>query len=223
VEGSLPRTGADALVGRLGGVDHPVPRPGEPGGHSPPPARGGPFIGAPSASSLYDEMWTEPEPERSEYKPAAVCRRGHVQSRDLTVGEVGERCSKCGAKVLTGCPKCGKRIRGRYEVPGVVSLGGKYTPPNFCDSCGHPFPWLDRQGRIFELENLLDDEDLDEATELAVREQLRALASPDLDETEERQRWERVKRNAPGLWEKSGARAILESVVSAAVKGSLGL
>ena len=74
-------------------------------------------------------------------------------------GEVGERCPTCGANVLTGCPKCRTRIRGYYHVPGVTSFTGDYTPPRFCDSCGAPFPWLDRQGRIFELENMLDDED----------------------------------------------------------------
>jgi hypothetical protein len=132
----------------------------------------------------------DPGSDHSHYRPAAICKRGHTQTQDLTLGEVGERCPTCGAKVLTGCPKCRTRIRGYYHVPGVTSFTGDYTPPRFCDSCGAPFPWLDRQGRIFELENMLDDEDLDDASELAVREQLRALADPDLDEGEERKRWE---------------------------------
>jgi hypothetical protein len=165
----------------------------------------------------------DPGSDHSHYRPAAICKRGHTQTQDLTLGEVGERCPTCGAKVLTGCPKCRTRIRGYYHVSGVISFTGDYAPPRFCDSCGAPFPWLDRQGRIFELENMLDDEDLDDASELAVREQLRALADPDLDEDEERKRWERVKRYAPGLWEKSGGRAILETVVSAAIRGQLGL
>jgi hypothetical protein len=63
----------------------------------------------------------------------------------------------------------------------------------------------------------------DPADELAAREQLQALVSPDLDEDEERRRWERVRKAAPGLWEKSGARSILDSVISAAVKAQLGL
>ena len=70
---------------------------------------------------------------------------------------------------------------------------------------------------------MLDDEDLDPATELSVREQLEALRDPDLSEDEQRKRWERVKSAAPGLWEKSGARAILESVVSTAIRQQLGL
>jgi hypothetical protein len=164
-------------------------------------------------------MWSG----RSEYRPAAICRRGHVQTIDLTHSEVGERCPTCGAKVLTACPTCQARIRGHYHIPGVVHLDSGYTPPRFCDSCGKPFPWLDRQGRIFELENMLDDEDLDDADELAVREQLRALADPNLEEDDERKRWERVRQLAPGLWEKSGARAIIETVASAAIRRHLGI
>ena len=38
-----------------------------------------------------------------------------------------------------------------------------------------------------------------------------------LDEADERRRWERVKKLAPGLWDKSGARAIIESVATAAI------
>lgn len=165
----------------------------------------------------------DPQQNRSEYRPAAICRRGHVQTEDLTHGEVGDRCPTCGAKVLTSCPACSTRIRGYYHVPGVIALGTEYKAPRFCDACGKPFPWLDRQGRIFELENMLDDEDLDAAAELAVREQLTALANPDLDENDERRRWERVRRLAPGLWEKSGARAIIETVVSAGVRAQLGI
>jgi hypothetical protein len=70
---------------------------------------------------------------------------------------------------------------------------------------------------------MLDDEDLDDADELAVREQLRALADPNLEEDDERKRWERVRQLAPGLWEKSGARAIIETVASAAIRRHLGI
>jgi hypothetical protein len=161
-----------------------------------------------------------------EYRQAAVCKRGHVESSDVSLrgGVVPERCPECGAKVLTRCPSCNTRVRGRYYVEGVLGGGARnYEPPSFCDKCGGPFPWVDRQGRIYQLENLLDDEDLDPATELSVREQLEALRDPDLSEDEQRRRWERVKRGAPGLWEKSGARSIVESVVSAAIRQQLGL
>jgi hypothetical protein len=56
-----------------------------------------------------------------------------------------------------------------------------------------------------------------------VREQLEALVSPDLEDREVVRRWERVKKQAPEFWERSGVQRILESVVSAAVKSELGL
>lgn len=99
----------------------------------------------------------------------------------------------------------------------------KVTPPDFCDKCGAPHPWLSRGGRIYLLQNLLDDEQMDPATELEVREQLAILIDPDLDDEEQRERWERVQKLPPAFWEKSGARVILETVVSAGIKTALGL
>lgn len=96
--------------------------------------------------------WDEPDPP-SHYKAAAICRRGHVEARNIEDTVISERCPKCGAEILTSCPGCGARIRGYHWIPGVAH--GSYTRPQFCDSCGRPFPWLDRPGRIYELENLL--------------------------------------------------------------------
>ncbi|HWX97212.1 MAG TPA: DUF2321 domain-containing protein [Solirubrobacteraceae bacterium] len=154
-----------------------------------------------------------------EYRPAAICRRGHVQTSDITLTEFGPHCPNCGAEVLIQCPACQQRIRGRYYVPRVVGGGTDYRPPDFCDHCGAAFPWLSRQGRIFELQNRLDGEQLDPADELAVREQLEALVSPDLDEEEERQRWARVKKLAPRLWESS--QPVIETLVQAAIRASI--
>jgi hypothetical protein len=70
---------------------------------------------------------------------------------------------------------------------------------------------------------MLDAEVLDPADELAAREQLKALSDPNLDPAEEQPRWERFKELAPGLWDKTGARQIFESVMSAAIRAGLGL
>jgi hypothetical protein len=69
-------------------------------------------------------------------------------------------------------------------------------------------------GSDYLLQDMLDDEALDPAVELEVREQLEALTDPELSEEEQRERWERVKDLAPSLWEKSGAQKILESVAA---------
>lgn len=90
-------------------------------------------------------------------------------------------------------------------------------------ACGAPFLWVSRKGRIYELMNRLEEEQLDPATELAIREQLEALSKPDVDEGDELRRWERVRKLAPEFWEKSGAQTILSTVVSAVLKSKLGV
>lgn len=156
-----------------------------------------------------------------EYRPAVICRRGHVYSDDATRSPAAQRCSTCGARLEDACGNCGTMIRGEYFVPGVLALTSDYAPPEFCHSCGAPFPWASRQARIWELQNLLDEEDLDEADRLTVREQLEALQNPDLDEEEQVQRWNKVTMLAPGIMQ--SGRRIIESVASAAVKSQLGI
>jgi hypothetical protein len=156
---------------------------------------------------------------QSHYKPAAICRRGHVQAANVEWTPFGEKCPTCGAKVIAQCESCGHRIRGYYFVPGVVGGGDPYKPPDFCDKCGAPHPWVSRQGRIYELQNRLESEDLNPADELVVREALDALLSPDLEEEEERVRWARVKRLAPSLWETS--QPLLVTLIKEAMLGKL--
>ena len=104
-------------------------------------------------------------------------------------------------------------------VPGVITSGGGYKPPDFCDKCGAAHPWVTRHGRIYELQNRLEDEQLDPADELTVREQLEALQNADLDEEEQRRRWSRVKALAPQLWQSS--QPLINTLVSAALQGKL--
>jgi hypothetical protein len=161
----------------------------------------------------------------SYYLPAAICCRGHVITTNATSSLLTAKCATCGADVLTACPHCNNKIRGSYIVPGVIGFGDEYEPPDFCGDCGNPFPWASRQARIYELMNLLDAEGLDPAAELKAREQLEALADADLDENEEEEeaRWQRVKRLAPTLWEKSGAQQIITTLVLAEARTRLGL
>jgi hypothetical protein len=70
--------------------------------------------------------------------------------------------------------------------------------------------------------NQLDAEELDPADALRAREQLEALLISDPDDDVEQARlWGGLRLSAPGLWERSGARSILESVVSPAIKSQL--
>jgi hypothetical protein len=157
----------------------------------------------------------------SHYKQAAICKRGHVATSNIERAQVSERCVECGAPILTQCPACNFRIRGYYSIPNVVH--GSYDKPNFCDGCGAALPWVDRKGRIYELQNRLDDEDLDPATELIVREQLEALTDPDLTEVDQVKRWQRIKSAAPEFLMKAATSPIVTTLVTAEAKKQLGL
>jgi hypothetical protein len=156
------------------------------------------------------------------YMNAAVCTRGHIASSDMSVKAPSPRCAECGAPVLTGCPQCNFRIQGYYHVPGVFG-GYEYDKPNFCDRCGAAFPWVGRKARIYELQNRLEEEHLDPATELIVREQLEALTDPDLDDAEQVKRWKRIKTAAPDFLLKAATSPIVTSLITAEAKKQVGL
>ena len=44
------------------------------------------------------------------------------------------------------------------------------------------FPWATREERIFELENLLDEEDIEEADRVVIQDQLRRLTNAELSD-----------------------------------------
>jgi hypothetical protein len=158
-----------------------------------------------------------------EYMPAAVCTRGHTITQDTTVGEGAKRCPDCGGPVLVGCPACNTRIRGYYYVEGVVGGGWDYEPPKFCDQCGAPFPWVGRQERLYEFENLMEQEPgLDEATKLWLRERLAALRQVDaMDDKAQRQAWQEIKDHAQALWENPMAQKVLDTLLTQAVQRAL--
>ena len=157
----------------------------------------------------------------SQYMPAAVCRRGHTIAQDATSHPPSSHCKRCGAVVLTACPGCGQMIHGYYRIPGVF-YSQTYEPPKFCHACGSPYPWAGRQERIYQLQNLLDEEQLDEADALIVREQLEALLNADLDEKEQAKRWKRIMAAAPGFLEKASTHPIVTSLLTAGLKQAVG-
>jgi hypothetical protein len=57
---------------------------------------------------------------------------------------------------------------------------------------------------------------------LIVREQLEALLDSDIEEDEAARRWSKVKELAPGLWEKTGARTIIDSLATAYIRKHVG-
>jgi hypothetical protein len=59
----------------------------------------------------------------------------------------------------------------------------------FCDGCGAAHPWATRKERLYELQNILDQEDIDEADRLWINEQMDRLRADDgsLNEKQERE------------------------------------
>jgi hypothetical protein len=103
-------------------------------------------------------------------------------------------------------------------------MGGFLEPPEpFCCECGAPHRWATRQQRIQHLENLLEFEELDEATQLAVIEQIAVLTKPvdEVEDTAQVTAAERIRKMAPSFWK--SATPVLQTVLSEAAKRTLGL
>jgi hypothetical protein len=157
--------------------------------------------------------------EDPEYWSAAVCRRGHAVTSMVEhyVEALPERCAKCGSPVLKACGECGYRIRGGRSG----FSGGRFEPPDFCDRCGSPHPWLSREGRLYLLQNILDEANVPEAEKLRAREQLEELTNPELDEDEQAQRWARFKKAAPTVWTAEQAQRIIGTIVEAGTRAMI--
>jgi hypothetical protein len=179
-----------------------------------------------------DAKWSEAElramqSDGSWYKGSAVCRRGHVETAYIDPQKadraISENCPACGASVLTACQSCRLRIRGYYYVPGVFPSLASPARPSFCDGCGSAFPWASREERIYELENLLDEADIDEADMVIIQDQLARLRASSLSNKDEKQAWETIKRRAGGAIKSPAVERVVEGLVSAAIRRQLGL
>jgi hypothetical protein len=163
---------------------------------------------------------------------SAICRRGHVETDYLRPSASGpvrrsgagvaQNCPKCGATVLTACLNCDLRIRGDYFVPGGIAVSTA-SRPSFCDGCGSAFPWATREERIFELENLLDEEDIEEADRVVIQDQLRRLTNAELSDRDERQAWSVIGRRAGAALKNPSVVRVLEGLITAGLRNQLGI
>lgn len=74
-----------------------------------------------------------------------VCKNGHKITSALKSdpNNTADYCDECGAKTISKCENCETDIRGYQHNTGVVSLGG-VPVPDYCHSCGKPYPWRDK-------------------------------------------------------------------------------
>jgi hypothetical protein len=96
-------------------------------------------------------------------------------------------------------------------------------PGSFCDECGSASPWATREERIFELENLLDEEDIEEADRVVIQDQLRRVGNAVLTEKDERQAWSVIGRRAGAALMSPSVARVLEGLVTAAVRHQLNI
>ena len=100
------------------------------------------------------------------YTTARICLNGHLISTSSSATGTKVFCTKCGASTTTQCENCGAPIHGTYQVPGVITVGGKYTIPAYCYNCGSPYPWtkiaLETAEAIIHEDELLNEEQMQE-------------------------------------------------------------
>ena len=170
---------------------------------------------------------------------AAVCRNGHIIKDDLnppnlrgqtrvTVSRVGGAvgpkaapfCGRCGSAVLQACLACDAPLLGAfaYGRDGRSEYEALDQPESFCWECGEAYPWATREERVGKLYDLVDHEDLDEATLLTVREQIAVLSAPVDEETDERRgrAMERLKGLVPKTYE--AVLPVLQGLATAEMK-----
>jgi hypothetical protein len=158
------------------------------------------------------------------YEVGQVCLNGHpitgyYKSRPARHSKF---CPDCGRETITACPDCEAPIRGEYEVPGVVSIGGSgFSPSSYCHHCGKPYPWTN--SRIEALTEAIDE--LDELPE-ADREKLKASIPDVINDTPKTEAAASRFGKAIGMAGKWGGKLlsdVLAKVASEVVVHSLGL
>lgn len=180
----------------------------------------------------YEQMtieWSPPEllafrKGEAYFQAARICRRGHVLDSSLNPQELEnlnqQKCSTCGATCLKACPKCDFRIKGRLCVPQVISFRD-FEPHSFCDNCGAAFPWASQQDRIWELQNILDEEELSESDRTAIGFQLEKISSGILDVDDESKAWKKIKHSLGTVFDKDKVQNLIFDLVGSVIKSEL--
>lgn len=158
----------------------------------------------------------------SYYQTAEMCPNGHHTTTSVeTSPELRSKfCAECGEATFTTCGHCKDQIRGHYHVPGVIGFWD-WSPPNYCHSCGKPYPWTEQ--RLASAREMADEID-----ELSPKDRA-VLKQSIIDLGKDSPRTQLAASRYAKLRKKMGATAssTLDQVVgvlaTAAVKGTLGI
>lgn len=160
------------------------------------------------------------------HKASAICERGHQIDRSLSprsTMHVPDRCTDCGALILISCEKCTVRIPGTLYGGDIMFEMSPNELPFFCDNCGFMYPWATKKQKIYELENRLRLEEIDEADYEAIKVQLEKLLNPDISQEEEKNAWEKIKSKAGATLKSENVREIVLSLINKVVRDQLGI
>lgn len=114
-------------------------------------------------------------PGLGDFETALICENGHVLTSGLETSPEQKMpfCSDCSAATLDKCPNpdCGAPITGHQVIPGIIGFDRRYRAPNYCGSCGGPFPWTARRLEAAQL--LAAESELPESEQAQLAESLR--------------------------------------------------
>lgn len=105
------------------------------------------------------------------YYSIPICKKGHQQNNYDT-----NYCPQCGENVISKCDSCSSIIRGGYVDQEVkydehdrqyfddefVAFDTKEIP-NYCHSCGNPYPWTEKLLGECKLVLELQSEEIDQS------------------------------------------------------------
>lgn len=180
--------------------------------------------------NLQETIWpsTEIDPRdkrQHHFQGSAICVRGHQFSTRLEPKEpefIPDKCTTCGKEILVKCPNCNNRIRGHKAGNGLFEFND-IPNPGFCDVCAYLFPWASRADKIYELENRLDAEDIDEDNRKIINTELEKLINPNLSEEDQHRIWARVSEKAGQALRNPAVTQLIENIASKVIVARMGL
>jgi len=156
----------------------------------------------------------------SYYDTAQICLNGHVITTmlDFSPQSAQKHCTICGSPTITACLECNAKIRGYYNVPGVIGFFD-YDEPSFCYNCGKPYPWtISGLKAASELADELDGLSQDEKKQL--KDSFPDLVSNTPQTVVSETRFKKLMKKA-GSEAYSSMKSILLDIVTEAVKKSI--
>lgn len=141
-----------------------------------------------------------------------ICKNGHLDKiTDIFISPKRPYCSLCGEQNISQCTNC------RHFI--TVFSDAKNNVPNYCFSCGNPFPWTEKL--LNNAVNLVSlDEGLTEEQKFIIKNAIPDLIIESSTTPVAQAKYKKYMSNA-AEYVQEGTRNLLIDVVSESVKKSL--